>query len=168
MYAPFGDAVEVARTIGALCEEIGLPSYPKTSGSSGIHVMIPLAGQLDYEQSRQLAQLLATTVAAEIPDYATIVRNPSGRDGKIYIDYVQNGRGRLVVAPYSVRPRAGATVSAPLRWSEVGGGLSMEDFTIRTMPERARALDPDPLLGLLSDEPDLMAALDALQRRLAG
>ncbi|WP_419948436.1 non-homologous end-joining DNA ligase [Candidatus Palauibacter sp.] len=168
VYAPFGDVVEVARTIGALCGEIGLPSYPKTSGSSGIHVMIPLGGQLDYEQSRQLAQLLATTVAAEIPDRATIIRNPSGRDGKVYIDYVQNGRGRLVVAPYSVRPRAGATVSAPLRWAEVGEELSMEDFTIRTMPERARALEPDPLLGVLSDEPDLMAALDALQRRLAG
>ncbi len=168
VYAPFGDAVEVARTIGALCDEIGLPSYPKTSGSSGMHVMIPLGGQLDYEQSRQLAQLLATTVAAEIPDRATTVRNPSGRDGKIYIDYVQNGRGRLVVAPYSVRPRAGATVSAPLRWAEVEEGLSMEDYTIRTMPERARALDPDPLLAVLSDEPDLMAALESLQRRMGG
>lgn len=168
VYAPFEDVVEVARTIGELCEEIGLPSYPKTSGSSGIHVMIPLGGQLNYEQSRTLALLLAKTVAAEIPDRATIVRNPSGRDGKIYIDYVQNGRGRLVVAPYSVRPRVGATVSAPLRWAEVKEGLSMEDFTIRTMLERASALEPDPLLGVLSDEPDLMAALDALQRRFAG
>ncbi|WP_419166253.1 DNA ligase D [Candidatus Palauibacter sp.] len=168
VYAPFGEVVEVARTIGALCREIGLPSYPKTSGSSGIHVMIPLGGQLDYEQSRTLALLLAKTVAAEIPDRATIVRNPSGRDGKVYIDYVQNGRGRLVVAPYSVRARAGATVSAPLRWAEVEEGLSMEDFTIRTMPERARALDPDPLLGVLSDAPDVMAALEALQRRMGG
>ena len=168
VYAPFEDVVEVARMIGELCEEIGLPSYPKTSGSSGIHVMIPLGGQLDYEQSRTLALLLAKTVAAEIPDRATIVRNPSGRDGKIYIDYVQNGRGRLVVAPYSVRPRAGATVSAPLCWAEVKEGLSMEDFTIRTMLERARTLDPDPLLGVLSDEPDLMAALGALQRRMGG
>ena len=166
-YAPFSDVVEVARTISDLCDEIGLPSYPKTSGSSGIHVMIPLGGQLDYDQSRQLAQLLATAVAAEIPDRATIVRNPSAREGKIYIDYVQNGRGRLIVSPYSVRPRRGATVSAPLRWAEVTQGLSMEDFTIRTMPERARALDPDPLLAVLSDEPDLMAALDALQRRLS-
>lgn len=168
VYAPFEDVVEVAGTIGDMCGEIGLPSYPKTSGSSGIHVMIPLGGQLDYEQSRTLALLLAKAVAAEIPDRATIVRNPAGRDGKIYIDYVQNGRGRLVVAPYSVRPRAGATVSAPLAWAEVGEGLSMEDFTIRTMPGRARELDADPLLGVLSDEPDLMAALDALQRRMGG
>ena len=168
VYAPFEEVVEVARTIGDMCEEIGLPSYPKTSGSSGIHVMIPLGGQLDYEQSRTLALLLAKAVAAEIPGRATIVRNPAGRDGKIYIDYVQNGRGRLVVAPYSVRPRAGATVSAPLAWTEVGEGLSMEEFTIRTMPARARELDVDPLLGVLSDEPDLMAALDALQRRMGG
>ncbi|MCZ0933914.1 MAG: DNA ligase D [Gemmatimonadetes bacterium] len=168
VYARFEDVVEVARTIGDMCDEIGLPSYPKTSGSSGIHVMIPLGGQLDYEQSRTLALLLAKAVAAEIPDRATVVRNPAGRDGKIYIDYVQNGRGRLVVAPYSVRPRAGATVSAPLAWAEVGEGLSMEDFTIRAMPERARELDADPILGVLSDEPDLMAALDALQRRMGG
>ncbi|MXX69127.1 MAG: DNA ligase D [Gemmatimonadales bacterium] len=168
VYAPFRDVIDVARAIGALCEEIGLPSYPKTSGSSGIHVMIPLGGQLDHEQSRTLAQLLATAVVAEIPDRATIVRNPSRREGRVYIDYVQNGRGRLVVAPYSVRSRAGATVSAPLRWTEVKEGLSMEDFTIRTMPERARSLDPDPLLRVLSEEPDLMAALDALQRRIGG
>lgn len=168
VYAPFRDVIEVARAIGALCGVIGLASYPKTSGSSGIHVMIPLGGQLDYEQSRTLAQLLATAVVAEIPELATIVRNPSGRDGRIYIDYVQNGRGRLVVAPYSVRSRAGATVSAPLRWAEVTEGLSMEDFTIRTMPGRARSLDPDPLLRVLSEEPDLMAALDALQRRIGG
>lgn len=168
VYAPFRDVIEVARAIGALCDEMGLPCYPKTSGSSGIHVMIPLGGQLDYEQSRTLAQLLATAVVAETPDLATIVRNPSRRDGRVYIDYVQNGRGRLVVAPYSVRSRAGATVSAPLRWAEVKEGLSMEDFTIRTMPERARSLDPDPLLRVLSEEPDLMAALDALQRRIGG
>ncbi|WP_420634506.1 DNA ligase D [Candidatus Palauibacter sp.] len=166
VYAPFDDVVEVARTIHALCRNIGLPSYPKTSGSSGIHVMVPLGGQLDYEQSRTLALLLAKTVAAEIPDLATIVRNPSGREGKIYIDYVQNGRGRLVVAPYAVRPRAGATVSAPLSWAEVEEGVSMEDFTIRTMPERTRSLDPDPLLGVLTDEPDLMGALESLQRRM--
>ena len=165
VYAPFDDVVAVARAIHALCEDIGLPSFPKTSGSSGIHVMIPVGGQLDYEQTRILASLLAKTVAAELPDKATTTRSPSSREGKVYIDHVQNGQGRLVAAPYSVRPLAGATVSAPLRWSEVGEGLATENFTIKTMVERASSLGSDPLLPVLSETPDLLAALESLQRR---
>ncbi len=166
VFASFEEVIVVARAIHALCKEIGLPSYPKTSGSSGIHVMIPLGGQLDYEQSRTLAQLLAKTVVAAVPDAATIVRDPSRREGRIYIDCVQNGHGRLVVSPYSVRPRSGATVSAPLKWTEVKRGLSMEKFTIKSMPRRVRSLKEDPLLPVLTEEPDLITALGKLQQRL--
>jgi len=165
-YAPFEDVIEVARAIHALCEDIELPSHVKTSGSSGLHVLIPLGGQLDYEQSRQLAQLLARVVAARLPKIATITRNPSRRGGRVYIDYVQNGRGRLVVAPYSVRPKPGATVSAPLRWDEVGKGLTMDRFTIESMPRRVRALDEDPMLAVLDTSPDLFRALGRLQETL--
>ncbi len=168
VYAPFDDVIEVARAIHRLCRSIGLPSYPKTSGSSGIHVLIPLGGQLDYEQSRTLARLLAQRVVAECPGIATLTRNPSGRDGRIYVDTVQNGWGRLVVAPYSVRPRPGAPVSAPLRWREVKRGLAMERFTIATMPRRARALSEDPMLPVLTEEPDLVGALQKLHDLLEG
>ncbi len=166
VYASFEDVIEVARTIHSLCDEIGLPCYPKTSGSSGIHVMIPLGGQLDYEQSRSLAQLLAQTVAADRSDVATVVRSPGKRGGKVYVDYVQNGRGRLVVSPYCVRPKKGATVSAPLRWSEVKKGLSMNKFTIKTMIRRVTSMKEDPFLPVLEVKPDLMSALEKLHTRL--
>ena len=138
----------------------------KTSGSTGIHVLIPLGGQLDYPQSRSLGQLMATVIAAEHPDVATTARQPTKRDGRIYIDWVQNGHGRLIVAPFSVRPRPGATVSAPLRWKEVRPGLSIEQFTIRSVPRRMRAMKADPFLGVLEDEPNLLGALERLQRRM--
>ncbi len=165
--APFEDVIEIARATHRLCDEIGLPNYVKTSGSTGMHVLIPLGGQLDYEQARALAQLVARVVVGELPEIATLVRNPAKREGKVYLDYVQNGRGRLVVAPYSVRPLPGAPVSAPVRWREVKRGLTIGRFTIETMPRRVRAMKEDPLLGLLRDRPDLLAALERLQEKLA-
>ena len=160
--APFTDVVEIARTIHELCEEIGLPSLAKTSGSSGIHVLIPLGRQLNYEQSRTLGQLLARVAAAERSDIATLTRNPDRREGKVYIDFVQNGHGRLLVAPFSVRPKPGAPVSAPLEWSEVNKRLRIENHTIKSVPRRMRRLGRDPLRPVLDLEPDLLAALEQL------
>ena len=165
-FAPFEDVIEIARGIHRLCEAIGLPSYAKTSGSSGIHVFIPLGGQLDYEQCRVLAQLLASVVVADLPAIATLVRNPTGRGGRVYVDCVQNGRGRLVVSPYCVRPKPGAPVSAPLRWSEVKKGLTIERFDIVSMPRRLRSLKEDPMVRVLDETPDLMTALERLHERL--
>src|SRR5690606_31416688 len=108
--APFEHVVEVALRVRAVCEEIGLPCYAKTSGSSGIHVLIPLGGRLDHEQSRTLAQLLGRVVVTEVPKLATLIRNPARRGGKVYVDTVQNGQGRLIAAPFTVRPLPGAPV----------------------------------------------------------
>ena len=160
--APFTDVVEVARAIHDLCEEIGLPSFPKTSGSSGIHVLVPLAGKLGYEQSRALGQLLARVVVAEQPDIATVTRNPDKRDGKVYVDFVQNGHGRLIVAPYCVRPKPKAPVSTPLDWSEVNPRLRIEDHTITSVPRRMERLGEDPMRPVLELEPDLLGALERL------
>jgi bifunctional non-homologous end joining protein LigD len=165
-FAPFNDVIAVARAIHRLCEDIGLPNYVKTSGSSGLHVMIPLGGQLDYDGSRALAQLLAKLVVAELPDIATVTRNPGDRGGRVYIDCVQNGRGRLVVSPFCVRPRSTAPVSAPLRWTEVKKGLTIEKFTIKSMPARVARMKGDPLLPVLSEKPDLISALERLHARI--
>ncbi|MFV1987400.1 MAG: DNA primase small subunit domain-containing protein [Gemmatimonadota bacterium] len=167
-YASFDDVIEIARAIHRLCDEIGLPNYVKTSGSSGLHVLIPLGGQLEYEQSRALAQLLGKVTVAELPEIATLVRNPTERDGRVYVDYVQNGRGRLVVSPYCVRARPAAPVSAPLRWSEVKSGLTIDRFTIKTMPRRVRSMKKDPMVGVLGAKPDLLGALEELRVRLDG
>ena len=160
--APFDHVIQVARSIHAICEEIGLPSFPKTSGSSGIHVMIPLGGRLTFEQTKTLGELLARVAVAERTDIATLTRNPERRDGKVYVDFLQNGHGKLLAAPFTVRPREGATVSAPLKWSEVKKGLTIEKHTIATVPKRMKRLGADPLAPVLELEPDLLGALERL------
>ncbi|MCA9562417.1 MAG: DNA ligase D [Myxococcales bacterium] len=160
--APFRDVVTLALGIKALCDEIGLPCFPKTSGSTGMHVMIPLGGQCTYEQSRMFGQLIGQIMCDRFPEIATITRSISGRDGKVYVDYIQNGHGRLVVSPLCARPRIGATVSTPLRWEEVTLELDPDQFNIRSVPERLRAMGEDPLRPVLQLKPDLLKALGAL------
>src|SRR5947207_7202218 len=130
--APFTDVVTVARAVQALCDDIGLPAGIKPSGSTGLRVLIPLGRQVTYQQSRTLGGLLARVIAAELPEIATVTRQVQKRGGKVYLDYVQNGHGRLLVAPFSARPLAGAPVSTPLEWREVTPTLDIPCITIRT------------------------------------
>jgi len=160
--APFTDVVEVALTIRELCQEIDLPAFPKTSGSSGIHVLVPLGRQLTYEQSRTLGQLLGRVVVSERPDIATLTRSPDRREGKVYVDFVQNGHGRLLVAPFCVRPKPHAPVSTPLEWDEVNKRLTIESHTISSVPKRMARLGYDPMRAVLEMEPDLLGALSRL------
>jgi bifunctional non-homologous end joining protein LigD len=160
--APFTDVVRVARAAHALCERVELPHYVKTSGSSGLHVMIPLGGQLSWDECRSFGELLARVLVGELPDIATVTRQISRRGGKVYVDYLQNIEGQLIVAPFSVRPLAGAPVSTPLEWREVTMKLDIRTFTIRTVPRRMGRLKRDPLRDVLTTTPDLAAALAAL------
>ena len=164
--APFTDVVTVAQAVKALCDDIGLPAGIKTSGSTGLHVLIPLGRQVTYEQSRTLGGLLARVIAAQLPDIATVTRQVQKRGGKVYLDYVQNGHGRLLVAPFSARPLAGAPVSTPLEWREVTPKLDIRAFTIRTVPARMKKLRDDPLWPVLDLKPDLLQALEQLHGRL--
>ena len=161
--APFENVVEVARSIYKICKKVALPVYVKTSGSTGLHVLIPLGGRLDYEMSRSLAEVLARIAIAERPGIATIERVIAARSGKVYIDTLQNRRGQLIVAPFSVRPLPGAPVSTPLRWREVKPGLDIRRFTITSVPRRMARMGEDPLRPLLTETPDLHAALERLQ-----
>ncbi len=164
--APFEDVIAIACALHDLCRGIGLPCFVKTSGSTGLHLLIPLDGQLGHGESRSLGELLARLTVAELPEIATVARRPDQRDGKVYVDYLQNGRGRLLAAPYSVRPLPGAPVSTPLRWREVRPGLDIRRYDIRRVPRRVRALNDDPLLPVLDAVPDLAGALARLERRL--
>jgi len=164
--APFRHVVEIARALRRLCDDLGLPSHPKTTGQAGLHVLVPLGGQLTHEQSRQLAGLMGRVVADELPGIATLQRTVGARQGKVYVDTLQNGQGKTIAAAYCVRPRPGAPVSAPLAWSEVDGRLDPSRFTIRTLPKRLARQKEDPLRGVLSEKPDLVGALERLHRRL--
>jgi bifunctional non-homologous end joining protein LigD len=164
--APFAHVVELALAIRALCDEIELPCFVKTSGSTGLHVLIPLGGQCTYEQSRMLGHLLGQVIVAEHGEIATIARRFEQRDGKVYVDYLQNRHGQLLVAPFCVRPLPGAPVSAPLAWKEVNGKLDMAKFTIRTALRRMENLGEDPIRPVLTLRPDLGAAIGRLADRV--
>ena len=163
--APFEHVIRIAKAIRVLTEEIELPSFIKTSGSTGLHVLIPLGRQYTYEQSRTLGELLARVIVTELPEIATVTRSPARREGKVYVDFLQNGHGRLLVAPFSVRPLPAAPVSMPIRWSELNSRLSIERFHIKNARRRMQSLNEHPLSGLLALQPDLQAALGRLAER---
>jgi bifunctional non-homologous end joining protein LigD len=136
----FETICELAVTVREVLQKIGLKSYPKTSGSRGIHVYVPAKPVYDYEQIARLAEQVATEVARERADIATVERSIRKRGArKIYVDHMQNARGKSVVAPYSVRPRPGATVSAPVTWEEVERAkITPRDFTIKNVLARIK------------------------------
>ena len=164
--APFEHVVELAGAAKELCDRIELPVMVKSTGSSGLHLMIPLGRQCTHEQSRSLGELLARCLVDKLPEIATVVRQVHRRDGKVYVDYLQNGSGKLIVAPFSVRPLPGAPVSVPLAWREVNRQLDIRKHTIKTVPERMRKLKQDPLAEVLDLAPDLGHALGKLMEEL--
>ncbi len=163
--APFTDVVEVARALHRVLGELALPSYIKTSGATGLHLLVPLGARYSHEESRTFARLLALLTVEAVPDIATIARPIRARAGKVYVDFGQNGHGRTVVAPYSVRPLPGAPVSCPLRWSEVTPRLDPARFTLATLPRRFAKM-ADPLAPVLAGSIDMGAAVGRIERRL--
>jgi bifunctional non-homologous end joining protein LigD len=162
--APFPHVVKLARAIHKLCDDIGLPNFAKTSGSTGLHVLIPLGGQCTYEQSRTLGHLIARVIEKNHGDISTTARVIAARQGKVYLDFLQNRHGQLLVAPYCVRPLPGAPVSAPLDWREVNAKLEPQKFTMRNLRGRLKRKKTDPLLAVLTEKPDLVSALARLAK----
>jgi bifunctional non-homologous end joining protein LigD len=161
--APFTDVVKVALALRGILDRLELPSYPKTSGATGLHILLPLGARYSYEETRTFARLLATLAVEAVPEIATIARMINTRGGKVYVDFGQNGPGQTIVGPLSVRPLPGAPVSCPLRWSEVTARLDPGRFTIRTAPARLDKLG-DPMASVLGDGIDIVAALTHLDR----
>ena len=166
--ATFADVIKCALVLHRICDEIGLPNYVKTTGKTGLHIMIPLGKQMTYEQCRFIGELLARLVIKELGKIATIVRTINKRGEKVYIDYLQNRHGQLIVAPFSVRPLPGATVSMPLTWDEVNDDLNPRDYTIKNALDRMEAMGEDPVLPVLTDKPKLAKSLARLDAMLKG
>jgi bifunctional non-homologous end joining protein LigD len=165
--APFTDVVTVARELHRILDQLGLANYIKTSGATGLHVLVPLGALYTHEEARTFARLLALLGVQAAPEISTIARPVRARGGKVYIDFVQNGHGRTVVAPFSVRPLPGAPASCPLRWEEVTGRLDPARFTIKTLPERFEKT-PDPLAPVLTGSIDMAAAIARIEQRHSG
>jgi bifunctional non-homologous end joining protein LigD len=165
--APFSDVIRTAQVLHRICESIGLANYVKTTGKTGLHILLPLGRQLTYAQSRTLGELVARVALRELREIATITRHVTKRGDKVYLDYLQNRHGQLIVAPFSVRPLPGATVSMPLSWDEVTDPLDPNVFTIKTAIDRMERLGVDPVLPVLEQTPDLGTVLQQLADLLA-
>jgi bifunctional non-homologous end joining protein LigD len=163
--APFTDVVRVARVVKETLDDLGIPSYPKTSGATGLHILVPMGAQYTHEESRTFARVLAMLIVEQLPDISTVVRAVQARGGKVYVDFGQNGRGNTIVAPYAVRPLPGAPASCPLRWDEVNGRLDPARFTIKTIPERFASM-PDPLTMVLGPAVKMEAAIAKIEKRM--
>lgn len=129
----FAEIVTVANLLKQLMDQLSLRVYIKTSGSMGLHIYLPIVNRYTYGQVRTFGQVIATMICKVLPDITTIERSVQKRGRRIYIDYLQNGLGKTVCAPYSVRPRPAATVSTPLEWQELTS-ITPAQFTIKTLP----------------------------------
>jgi len=134
----FEQVIEVAQVTRQILESAGLTGYCKTSGSTGLHIYIPLAAKYNYDDSKEFARLIVTMVNHELPQFTSIARPTKERKGKIYLDFLQNRPQATLATAYSLRPKPGATVSMPLHWEEVKKGLKIENFTISNSISRLK------------------------------
>lgn len=134
----FEQVIETALVTKEVLDHMGIKGYPKTSGSTGMHIYIPMGARYDYDQCQLLGKIIATQVNQLLPETTSIERLVKNRKNKLYIDYLQNRPKATLAAPYSLRPKPGATVSMPLHWEEVKKGLKLTDFTIGNAVARIR------------------------------
>lgn len=155
----FEACVEAALLLRDKLGGFGLRAYPKTSGATGMHVYVPVHPQYTFNQARQFAEIIALLCRSERPDLITLEQPVARRAGaRLYIDFLQNVKGKTLASVYSVRARPGAPVSTPLDWTEVRSGLQPEQFTIANITDRLREKG-DLFAGVLTDHQDLLEAL---------
>ncbi|HLA54670.1 MAG TPA: DNA ligase D [Flavobacterium sp.] len=130
--------VATAKKVKEILDRLKIKAYLKTSGGKGLHVFIPVLPKYTYEQSRDFSLLISQMANRELPEITSLERLPAKRVGKVYLDFLQNGKGKTMASIYSIRPREGAGVSTPLEWDELDDKLDLQKFNIRTLPERLK------------------------------
>lgn len=158
----FDQVVEAALVTKKVLDAIEVPSFCKTSGSTGLHIYIPLKAKYSYEESKEFARIIVQIVHKEIPEFTSIERIISKRKGKMYLDFLQNRPQATLASPYSLRPKPNATASAPLHWEEVKKGLKISDFTIFNMVERVKQ-EGDLFKGVLGKGINIKQALKKMK-----
>ncbi len=159
----FDEVIETALQVNEVLEAIKIKGYCKTSGSTGIHIYIPMGGKYDFDQVKDFAHILMKQVNEKLPKLTTLERSLQKRDNKkIYLDYLQNRTGQTLASAYSVRPKQGASVSMPLEWDELKPGLKFTDFTIHNALDRIKEKG-DLFKPVLGKGIDMMKALELLQ-----
>jgi len=133
--APWENVLQVALIGKQVCDEIGLKAFPKTSGSSGIHIYLPLTPANDYAKVAEFSRLLASEIAQRAPKIATVERSIDKRKrDQVYVDWMQNARGKSLAAVFTARAKPSATVSMPLSWKQIEQGVKISDFTVKNVP----------------------------------
>lgn len=135
----YDQVVETAQVVKTILDSAGAESYPKTSGSTGLHIYIPLGAKWSYDESKDLAETVVKLAHRELSKLTSLERDPGKRKGKIYLDYLQNRETQTAAAPYSLRPKPGVPVSTPLHWDEVKKGLNPKAFTATSIFERLKS-----------------------------
>ncbi len=158
----FAQVIEAALVTKKVLDAAGIPSCCKTSGSTGLHIYIPLGAKYTYEDSKEFARSLVKIIHAEIPGFTTIERLTKERHGKMYLDFLQNRPQATIAAPYSIRPKPKAPVSTSLHWEEVKKGLKIQQFTIHNVVARLKR-EGDLFTRVLGEGIDLEQALKNLQ-----
>ena len=141
--APWENVLQVALMVKEVADEVGLQVFPKTSGSSGIHLYVPLKPTNEYDKVAEFARLFASEVAQRAPKIATVERTIAKRKStQVYVDWMQNARGKSLAAVFTARAKPKAPVSMPLTWKQVEKGVKITDFTITNVPELLKKGDP--------------------------
>ena len=158
----FDQVIEAAQEVKKILDALEISGYVKTSGSTGIHIYIPLAAKYSYDQSQMFGKLIVSIVHEQLSEFTSMERQIKNRNGKMYLDFLQNRPGATIACPYSLRPKPGATVSMPLHWDEVKKGLTMKDFTIANSIARIKS-EGDIFKGALQKGIDMKKALSKAQ-----
>lgn len=161
----FSDAVMLALSLRDLLESVGLVGFPKTSGQSGLHVLVPLGAGVGFDTAKMLVELVGRLLQAEHPDMSTMERRIAERGERVFIDVGQTGRSRTIVAPYSVRAHPGALVSLPLAWSDVHRALDPREFSMFNVRARVESRG-DPLAGFFEISPNIANVVERLGKKL--
>jgi bifunctional non-homologous end joining protein LigD len=161
----FNLVIEAAQMVRKTLEQAGARGYCKTSGKRGLHIYVPFGARYSYEQGSKFAELIVQLVHTRLSHSTSLIRHPAKRQKRVYLDFLQNAKGKTVAAPYSVRPHPRATVSTPLKWSEVKRGLDPATFTIGNLENRLDRMG-DLWKPVLGQGIDLQGCLERLASSL--
>ncbi|MDO5576319.1 MAG: hypothetical protein Q4F84_04515 [Fibrobacter sp.] len=155
--------IKTALVIHDILSLINTDHYIKTSGSTGMHIFVPLGAQYSYKQAKQFSLLVCTLTNKLLPDITSLERLPRNRIGKVYLDYLQNGKGKTMVSPYSLRPKPFAPVSTPLDWNEINMEITPEQYTLSVIQKRVK-LYGDLWYPLTNAKIDMQKSLESLAK----
>jgi bifunctional non-homologous end joining protein LigD len=156
--------VQSAREVRRFLQELGLESFVKTTGGKGLHVVVPIDRRHDWDEAKDFCKRVADAIVTADPEHYTVNMSKAARPGKIFIDYLRNGRGATAIIPYSTRAREGAPVSVPLTWEELSARIRSDHYNVRNLPQRLEKLKSDPWKNIAKVRQSLTGAIKALKK----